>query len=259
MNKISKILLGLLLFRMVASDVYAMQKQSEELDTVDAQTFIPDEIIAEICIKIIIVGNPKKLIKTIKKLATMNCINRRMRNFLTTNVLSQILKLSGTENVNGVNRSNGRTALHYAGASGELKVIEILILAESDVNKCNNAGQTALHLAIQGGHANCIEIFLVAGADINKTMSNGQTVLQIAAFFGHVNCVETLLRLGSNIVGNIDVRQALLTTIEEAQMSFQGIERYKACAQELVNHCARKGIEIPADLVLQLRGISIII
>lgn len=84
-----------------------------------------------------------------------------------------------------VNLSNqsGLTALHYASASGQIVIVEMLLNRKADVNKKDSSGWTPLYYSIKEGHTGTSRILLKHGADINATYRTGMSILHIAVLY----------------------------------------------------------------------------
>ena len=129
--------------------------------------------------------------------------------------------------------SEGSTPLHYAGAGGNLAVIDYLITAEPGYDPtipdsngalplhiaCRNGhlnatkhfiteqncdpscrgqrGWTLLHYASEGGHMNIIRYLIIKiGCDPSIVDQSGQTILHLASYHGHIHVVQWLLHSG---------------------------------------------------------------
>ena len=113
----------------------------------------------------------------------------------------QMLLLAGAD----VNiECRGNTALHLASRHGLYEVVDLLIQAQSDVNKVRKNSITPLMEASgcnttfdQG--AKCLEMLIKAGADVNKTPSGSSTALVRASFRGFYKGVELLIQAGADV------------------------------------------------------------
>jgi ankyrin repeat protein len=115
-----------------------------------------------------------------------------------------------------VNQQNsyGYSALHVAAASGDAKVVKLLLEAGANVNARNPTG-SALARAAQQGNAEIVRLLLQAGADVEAKDDSGWTPLFSAAMTGGAETVEVLLRAGVNI--NARANNGW-TALKEAQM-----------------------------------------
>ncbi len=98
-----------------------------------------------------------------------------------------------------VRSSASDTALHYAVEQGHTKIVELLIANDADVNVKNNDGQTPLHYAAELGLKDIAELLIANEADINAENNNGQTPLHKAAIRGHKDVAELLIDNGADV------------------------------------------------------------
>lgn len=87
----------------------------------------------------------------------------------------------------------GKTALHIATAHDREDIVQLLLQHNAAVNACSDGGWMPLHNACDKGCAPIVRILLRAGAYINSQLLNGVTPLHLAAQGGHREVVECLL------------------------------------------------------------------
>ncbi|KAJ5082705.1 hypothetical protein N7532_011748 [Penicillium argentinense] len=87
----------------------------------------------------------------------------------------------------------GKTALHIAAAHDRADIVQLLLQHEAAVNACSDGNWTPLHNACDKGCEEIVRILLRAGAHINSQLLNGVTPLHLAAQGGHREVVECLL------------------------------------------------------------------
>ncbi|KAJ5161779.1 hypothetical protein N7492_007171 [Penicillium capsulatum] len=87
----------------------------------------------------------------------------------------------------------GKTALHIATAHDRVDLILLLLQHDAAVNACSDGNWTPLHNACDKGSEAIVRILLRAGAHINSQLLNGVTPLHLAAQGGHRQVVECLL------------------------------------------------------------------
>ena len=75
----------------------------------------------------------------------------------------------------------GRTALHYAAASGAEDIAKELILAGADALASDSTRWTVLHSAATGKSLGVVELLVESGADVQATTVAGETVLHTVA------------------------------------------------------------------------------
>ncbi|OQD78652.1 hypothetical protein PENDEC_c001G06100 [Penicillium decumbens] len=87
----------------------------------------------------------------------------------------------------------GKTALHIATAHDRADIVQLLLQHEAAVNACSDGGWTPLHNACERGCEAIVRILLRAGSHINSQLLNGVTPLHLAAQGGHSEVVKCLL------------------------------------------------------------------
>jgi len=130
---------------------------------------------------------------------------------------------------------NNRTALHYAAAAGQTRVVKILIRNKADVNARNDGdGWTPLHFAAFEGHADIARLLIASGASLEAVDQADQTPLALACSSSmddpaHTEFVELLLSKGANVNGN---NKAACTPLQMAgDGKIAGILRKHGAAQ----------------------------
>uniref|UniRef100_A0A7S4QD88 Uncharacterized protein n=1 Tax=Alexandrium monilatum TaxID=311494 RepID=A0A7S4QD88_9DINO len=76
---------------------------------------------------------------------------------------------------------SGRTALHWAAASGQAPSGALLVECDADVNITDKEGNTPLHLTAVHNHRLVTSMLLWGGADVRATNNKGNTPLHEAA------------------------------------------------------------------------------
>lgn len=93
---------------------------------------------------------------------------------------------------------DGRTALHQAAASGNVRLIRDFIAHGANVDAKNTSGETALHLAARFGHIDAVRYLIAAGANIHaKTRYTKATPLMAAAEMGQETVIRVLMAAGA--------------------------------------------------------------
>ena len=97
-------------------------------------------------------------------------------------------------------QGDGMTALHWAAASGNQGLAEVLIAAGAKTSLLKRIGQyTPLHVAAKGGHDAVMRRLLAAGADARALTTTGAAPLHFAAAAGSVEAVKLLLDAGVDV------------------------------------------------------------
>tara|TARA_B100000965_G_scaffold243318_1_gene204196 strand:+ start:2435 stop:3007 length:573 start_codon:yes stop_codon:yes gene_type:complete len=91
------------------------------------------------------------------------------------NFIIQHIK-AGTD-INEINKSDGRIALHSAATHNHAEIVIILINNGSIINLKDQIGMTPLHLAVLGGHVDIVKILIKSKAEVNTINANGSTPL----------------------------------------------------------------------------------
>jgi ankyrin repeat protein len=101
----------------------------------------------------------------------------------------------------------GATALHQAAAQGAVKVMQLLLANQADVDAATDGGYTPLHQAVTYGaddtRKSAVEVLIAAGANVNaKASRDGETPLHKAVFLatyrGGIEVVRLLLDHGAD-------------------------------------------------------------
>ncbi len=102
-------------------------------------------------------------------------------------------------NVNAVEKE-GNTALIIAAIIGRTDIVKELINAGADLNlKENLVGNTALIAAARFGHLDIVKELIKAGADINAKTISEETALNLAADKGYTEIVKELIKAKAHV------------------------------------------------------------
>jgi ankyrin repeat protein len=98
-------------------------------------------------------------------------------------------------------QGDGMTALHWAAERGDVAMVDMLLIAGSNVSAVTRLGQyTPLHLAARAGSEPVVASLLKAGATVSSlTSTGGVTPLHLAAAAGNAAVVTMLLDKGADI------------------------------------------------------------
>lgn len=86
-----------------------------------------------------------------------------------------------------------------AAASGQSKLIEIMLRHGADVNVTDEAGKTPLMLAVESGHKEIVELLIRQNAAIDMRDQHGHTALFRAAHVGNFDIASLLINAGSDV------------------------------------------------------------
>lgn len=92
----------------------------------------------------------------------------------------------------------GNTPLMFAARSGDLRSVQLLIEAGSDVNEVSAFGTSPAIMATHSGNTATLSAILAAGADTDSAVS-GHTALHVAVLRGNNDAVKALLDHGANV------------------------------------------------------------
>ncbi|XP_037029495.1 ankyrin-1-like [Bradysia coprophila] len=109
------------------------------------------------------------------------------------------LLLKKNADVNNVNNL-GETTLFFLARFGgdDPKLAEFLILGGARINDANKVGETPLHYAARSGYVQIGESFIKNNANINAKTLESQTPLHYAVKFGQFEFAELLINNGAN-------------------------------------------------------------
>jgi CDK inhibitor PHO81 len=91
---------------------------------------------------------------------------------------------------------NGRTCLHGAAAAGELRMVNLCLEHNVEVNRKDVYGRTALHYSSMGGYVDICTRLLDAGADPSSVDRDNFSPLYYAVINGRLECLRVLLKVG---------------------------------------------------------------
>lgn len=93
--------------------------------------------------------------------------------------IAKLLLVAGADpGLESAKDDNSYAALNYTAGTGNLKLAEVLIAAQVDVNHRTSDGSTALHVAAGTNHP---EIVRTSGADVNLANTFGNTPIYYAS------------------------------------------------------------------------------
>lgn len=102
---------------------------------------------------------------------------------------------------------NGFTPLHVACKKNRIKVVELLLRFQANLEAATESGLTSLHVSAFMGHQNIVLLLLqTGGASPNAVTQRGETPLHLAARANQLEIVRILLRHGAHVDAKAKVR-----------------------------------------------------
>jgi uncharacterized protein len=96
-------------------------------------------------------------------------------------------------------QADGMTALHWAAVNGDVKMMDILIVAGASTESLTRVGAyTPLHLASSRGHAPAVMRLLEAGSKPKAVTATGAQAIHLAAQAGSADAVRFLIDKGAD-------------------------------------------------------------
>jgi catalase (peroxidase I) len=105
----------------------------------------------------------------------------------------ETVKLAAKADINEVEPTSGRTALHKAAFFGHCKTVQFLISQKAEINVQDYNGDTPLHDAVKHDNPGVVEILMNSGANATIKNKEGRTPLEVAVHHGHKK-IETILQ-----------------------------------------------------------------
>ena len=93
----------------------------------------------------------------------------------------------------------GRTALHFACAQGNVLKVRSLLIHEAHVNLIDNTEYSPLFYAVMKNQNEVILDLLKANANVNHVDQNQQSPLDYACQSGFLTIVQYLIQFGANL------------------------------------------------------------
>lgn len=116
--------------------------------------------------------------------------------------------------------------MHYAADEGNIKIVDILIKTNADVNIKTNNKKTPLHLAVNRGYFDISKLLVEnGGCTINSTDDEKNNPIHICATIGHLELLKYLLERFpqadcKNIYGKTPMNLATKDNIKEALQDY---------------------------------------
>jgi pectate lyase len=104
--------------------------------------------------------------------------------------------LNNKTNVDSIDDSFGKTALHRAAISGHTNIAKLLIDSGARLD-AKTGGSTALHYAIEYGHKDMVRLLLNCGADINAKNDKDKTPIELVGRRNRQEIINLLKKHGA--------------------------------------------------------------
>jgi ankyrin repeat protein len=99
------------------------------------------------------------------------CAIRREQEAAADDIAKMLLDAGAA--VGTVTKDKGDSALHFAAASGHLRVVKQLVGMGANVNRANDEDATPVHVAAQRGNTDVIKFLNASGGDMARRNSTG--------------------------------------------------------------------------------------
>ncbi|GIX64002.1 ankyrin-repeat protein, putative [Babesia caballi] len=134
--------------------------------------------------------------------------------------------------------TKGPVELHRAAFMGDLDLLKAL--KSVDLNYVDDVGRSALHYASASGSATCVEHFLARGVDVNLADRKGWTAIHIAVSKNLTDVARLLVDGGADIFALLKHKcaPARLVDVYSPTIHFAAIKGNVEITQLLINHGA---------------------
>ena len=90
----------------------------------------------------------------------------------------------------GILNENYEQQLLTEAAHGTVKVIRLLLAADTDINTTDSRGRTPLHIAAESGRLRIVKLLIRRGASINASDKENKTPLALAIQHKHTAIIK---------------------------------------------------------------------
>jgi len=126
-------------------------------------------------------------------------------------------------------------SLIMASQKGHIDIVDILIKANADINKCDDIGAFPLMAASYYGHTEVVKLLIKNGADINKLTNAENSLLFLALKNEHYDIANILIESGANI----DKKCCKLIVENNNKSCICGKEKQFICSQcKIFGYCS---------------------
>eukprot|EP01006_Ploeotia_vitrea_P040626 TRINITY_DN66440_c6_g1_i1.p2 TRINITY_DN66440_c6_g1~~TRINITY_DN66440_c6_g1_i1.p2 ORF type:complete len:762 (-),score=494.43 TRINITY_DN66440_c6_g1_i1:84-2267(-) len=140
------------------------------------------------------------------------------------------------------------TALHFAARYGYLKVLELLLGANADVDIQDKGGRTPLHYACSFGEDSAAMMLLKHGANTDVQSKDGWTALLRACYNGHRECARALLSKDANAdLANNNGSTAIHAASRKGSAKVVQLLIEKGCKVDVLNKFGWTGLHMAAE------------
>jgi len=152
----------------------------------DQELFFKD--FARVFAKLIALGVPHQISEPVSEQGRKNA---EFREFAMHGSVPSMRKIWKQVDVQELERSSGRTALHKAAFFGHDDAIRFLVQeCKCSLNVQDYNGDTALHDAARFGHLGCVKWLVTAGANLTTRNHANKDAIETARDYGHQEIVE---------------------------------------------------------------------
>jgi ankyrin repeat protein len=148
--------------------------------------------------------------------------NYRLFRAIAKNDINKIEELLSNVDINNVRQGRKKlTPLMYAVKKGNLKVIDLLLKNNADLDAKDKRGNTALIHATLNQRLDIIQKLVDSGANIDEQNNMGNTALMITVFRDSIETANELITLNANInLTNNRSDSALMLAIYRNKLNF---------------------------------------
>ncbi len=113
--------------------------------------------------------------------------------------LEYVLERGGSKVINNLIEEVDATALHVAGAKGQIDFIQLLLKYGANINAIDKCGATALHYAAGLGLEEMTKLLIDSKADVNIAAENGKTAMHLSKDNGFSKITKLLVDGGAKV------------------------------------------------------------
>ena len=92
------------------------------------------------------------------------------------------------------------TPLHFASSWGNIKIVQLLLERNLNIDASNVYGKTPLMTAIRHRHEEVVEQLILSGAVLEARSNDQQTPLHIASSWGNIKILQLILEKNPNLL-----------------------------------------------------------